>query len=144
VIPHPLPALALGYGSENIKAALEPIIEAVRDFDGLTLGVIGGIKAIYDRLRTIDRKVAVELNHGVCRIDQVRSIHLDLIVALSTSEWWSEDNSQQYEHEKRTVHKAGVQENPGCHTGSVTHGPNILTTPHEEDYQLYSELRRGE
>jgi hypothetical protein len=39
VITHPQPALALGYGSEDVKAALEPVIEAVGDLDGLVLGV---------------------------------------------------------------------------------------------------------
>ena len=43
VVSHPLPALALGYGSEDVNAALEPVIEAVGDLDGLVLGVIGGV-----------------------------------------------------------------------------------------------------
>ena len=59
VIPHPLPALALGYGCEDIETALEPVIKAMGDFDGLMLGVIGGINTIYDRLRAIDREVAM-------------------------------------------------------------------------------------
>jgi hypothetical protein len=50
VITHPLPALSLGYGSEDVKAALEPVIEAVGDLDGLVLGVIGGVNTIHDHL----------------------------------------------------------------------------------------------
>ena len=37
----------------------------MRDLDGLMLSVIGGIKTIYDCLRTVDRKVAMEFKHGV-------------------------------------------------------------------------------
>jgi len=42
LITHPLPALAAGYGSEDVKAALEPVIKALCDLDGLVFGVIGG------------------------------------------------------------------------------------------------------
>jgi len=50
VIPDPLPALALGYGREDIKTALEPLIEAMRDLDRLVFAVIGGVNTIHDRL----------------------------------------------------------------------------------------------
>jgi hypothetical protein len=60
-----LPPLPLGYGSEDVKAALELVIEAVCDLDGLVFSVIGGIDAIYDRLRAVDGEVAMEFNHGV-------------------------------------------------------------------------------
>jgi hypothetical protein len=78
-----LPALALGCGSEDIKSALEPIVESVGNFDGLMLGVIGGIYTIYDRLRAIDREVAMEFNHGVSGIDQVGSVRLDFVIVSS-------------------------------------------------------------
>jgi hypothetical protein len=54
VITHPLPALALSYGSEDVKAALEPVIKAMDDLDRLMLGVVGGINTIYGRLRAVD------------------------------------------------------------------------------------------
>ena len=65
VITHPLPTLSLGYGSEDIKATLEPIVEAVGDLDGFVLGVIGGVNAVDDCLRPVDCEVAMEFNHGV-------------------------------------------------------------------------------
>jgi hypothetical protein len=65
VISHPLPTLALSYGSEDAKTTLEPVIEAMCDLNGLMLSVIGGLNTINDRLRTIDRKVAVEFDHRV-------------------------------------------------------------------------------
>jgi len=52
VIPYPLPALALGDRSEDIKAALEPVIETVRNLDGFMLSMINGINTIRDRLWT--------------------------------------------------------------------------------------------
>jgi hypothetical protein len=86
VITHPLPALALGYGSEDVKAALEPVIEAVGDLDGLVLGVISGVNTVDDCLRSIDREVAMEFHHSVSRIGQVRPVHLDFVIVLSTAE----------------------------------------------------------
>ena len=99
VITHPLPALAAGYGSEDVKAALEPVIKAVCDLDGLVFGVIGGINTIHDRLRAVDREVAMEFDHGVSGIDQVRSVHLDFVVILSQRERCSQDNREKDKRE---------------------------------------------
>jgi hypothetical protein len=41
----------------------------VGDLHGLVLGVIGGVNAIHDCLRAVNRKIAVEFNHGVSGID---------------------------------------------------------------------------
>jgi hypothetical protein len=82
VLTYPLPTLALGYGGESVKAALEPFIEAMRDFNGFMLGVVRRINAVYGRLRTVDREVAMKFNHGMFGIDQVISVHLDLVVLL--------------------------------------------------------------
>lgn len=57
MIANPLPALALGYGGENVKPTLEPVIEAVCDLDSLGLSVVGGIDTVDDRLRAIDREM---------------------------------------------------------------------------------------
>jgi hypothetical protein len=46
VIANPLPTLSFGDGSEDVKAALEPVVKAVRNFDGLVFGVICGINTI--------------------------------------------------------------------------------------------------
>jgi hypothetical protein len=83
--------LTLSDRSKEIKAAFEPIIEAMRDLNGLMLGVIGGINAVYDGLRAVDREVAVEFNHGVTGIDQVGAVHLDFVVILSEGKRGRED-----------------------------------------------------
>jgi hypothetical protein len=91
MIAHPLPALALGYGSEDVKAALEPVIEAVRDLYGFVLRVISGVNTVDDCLRSIDREVAMKFHHSVSGIDQVRPVHLDFVIVLSTAECRSKD-----------------------------------------------------
>src|SRR5208282_813190 len=116
VITNPLPALTLGYGSENVKAALEPVGEAVGDLDGLMLGVIGGINTIDDRLRAVDRKVAVKLNHGVSGIDEVGPVHLDFVVVLSPCVGRSQDEGQICDREKAAAHKSAAENKaPNCH-----------------------------
>jgi hypothetical protein len=123
VIPNPLPALAFGDGSENIEAALEPVIEAVRDLDRLMLGMIGGVEAVHGGLRAVNGEVAVEFKHGVSGIDQVGSVHLDFIVVLSASERDSDDEDQ--ERGRKTL---------------VKHWPISVTKSHEKDYQLENEF----
>jgi hypothetical protein len=123
VITHPLPALALSYGSEDVKAAFEPVIEAMGDLDRLMLRVVGGINTIYGRLRTIDCEVAMEFNHSVSGIDQVGTVHLDFVVVLSTTEGCSKDEDYKCDPEL-----------------SVTHRMIGVTTSHEEDYQLQNEF----
>jgi hypothetical protein len=63
----------------------------MRDLNGLMLGVIGGINAVYDGLRAVDREVAVQFNHGVTRIDKVGAVHLDFVVILSGSKRGRQD-----------------------------------------------------
>ena len=63
-----------------------PVIEAVGDLDGFVLGVISGVNAVDDCLRSIDREVAMEFHHSVSGIDQIRPLHLDFIIVLSAAE----------------------------------------------------------
>jgi hypothetical protein len=42
-----LPALALSYESEDVKAALKPVVEAVSDLRRFMLGMIGPINRIH-------------------------------------------------------------------------------------------------
>jgi hypothetical protein len=59
VIAHPLPALAFGYRSEDVKTAFEPVIKSVGNFDGLMLGVIRWVHSIDGFLGAVNREVAV-------------------------------------------------------------------------------------
>ena len=86
---HRIPSL--DQPNRSIRAALEPVIEAVCDLDGLVFSVIGGINAIYDRLRSVDREVAMEFNHSVSGIDQVGPVHLDFVIVLRVAERCSKD-----------------------------------------------------
>ncbi len=109
VITHPLPALSLGYGSEDVKAALEPVIKTMGDLDRLMLGMVGGKNTICGCLRASDREIAVELNHGVSRINQVRSVHLYFVVILCVREGSSEAEGQKCNPEKATFHEEDYQ-----------------------------------
>jgi hypothetical protein len=91
VISHSLAAMPVVGGSEDVKAALEPVVEAVGDLDCLVLSVIHGVNAIDDRLRSVNREVAMELDHSVLGIDQVGPVHLNFVIVLSARESRSED-----------------------------------------------------
>jgi len=95
VISHPLPALSVSYGSEDVKTRLEPVVEAMSDLHSFMLGVTSGIKAIHNCLRAVDREIAMEFEHGMTLIDQIRSIHLNFIVILGTGESCSEDQDEE-------------------------------------------------
>jgi len=111
----------------------------------------------------------MQLDHRVCRIDQVGPIHLDFIILLSMSERCSRDESQKCDREKTTTHKAAAgdriqvqrdvlskwnltrsngyaeawESDPAryrCHRMSVTHWWTSATTSHEKDYQLHDEF----
>jgi hypothetical protein len=125
VIPHPLPALALGYRSKNVEATLEPVIKAMSDLHRFMLGVISGVNTLQDCLRALDCEVAMELNHGVRRIDKIRSVHLDFVVVLSASERRSQDQDEDLRRD--------------CEM-SVTHRLSGVTTSREEDYQQHNEF----
>jgi hypothetical protein len=125
VISHPLPVLALSNGSEDVKATLKPVIEAVSDLHRFMLGMIGGVNPIHYCLRTSDREIAMEFNHGVSGIDEIRSVHLDFVVVLSTDESCNQDQGEEQKRDREV---------------SATHHPIEGTTAHEEDYQLHNEL----
>jgi hypothetical protein len=59
VIAHPLPALAFGYRSEDVKTAFEPVVKSVGNFDGLMLGVIRWVHSIDGFFGAVNREVAV-------------------------------------------------------------------------------------
>lgn len=82
VVAHPIPALAVLRGSENVEPGLEPIIKAVRNLDSLMELVIGGEKAVFRGLRTLKREVAVELDHGMVRLHLIVAVDLNFVVVL--------------------------------------------------------------
>ena len=82
MVTDPLNALAAALRGEDIEADLKPIGEAMSDFDGFVLGVVGGIEAIGDSLGAADSEIAVELDHGVVGLDEVVAIDLDFVVFL--------------------------------------------------------------
>ena len=120
-----LPALALSYESEDVKAALKPVVEAVSNLHRLMLGMIGGIDPIHNRLRAVDREITVEFHHRVARIDQIRSVHLNFVVVLSMGEWCSKAQGDEEESDREM---------------SATHRSTRVTTSHKEDYQLHDEF----
>jgi hypothetical protein len=125
VISHPLPALALSYGSKDVKATLKPIIEAMSDLYRFMLGMIGRVNPIHDCLRTVDCEIAMEFEHRVTGIDQIGSVHLDFVVVLSTGEPCSQDQGEEQKRDREM---------------SATHHPPGATTVHEKDYQLQNEF----
>src|SRR4029077_8701030 len=79
VIANPLDAEAAPFVGKDVEANLKPVVEPMGDFDGFVKGVIGREQAIFHSFWTIDREVAVELDHGVVRLDGFVGIDLNLI-----------------------------------------------------------------
>ena len=86
MVPHPLPARIRLDTGKDIEPGLEPWGEAVGDFNRLMHGVLGGKHPFLARRRPPDRRVAVELEHGLPRFQSVRSVDLDLEIALGSND----------------------------------------------------------
>ena len=82
VIAHPIPALAVLRGSKNVESGFKPIREAMGDFDGFVELMIRGEQAVFNGLRALEGEIAVELDHGVVRINCVVAIDLDFVIIL--------------------------------------------------------------
>ncbi len=82
MIADPVDALAVFRRGENVKAGLEPIGEAMRDLNRFMQLVIGGIQPVLNRLRTFEREIAVQFDHGVARFNQIGAVDLNFVVVL--------------------------------------------------------------
>ena len=78
---HCTPGSALLAG-EDVEAHLGPVVDALRDFDGLVFGVIGGIDAVDGLTLPVGREVRVQLDHGGAGGYGVGAVDLNLVVAL--------------------------------------------------------------
>jgi len=75
------------------------------DLDRLIFGVIRGLNAVHNCLGAIDCEVAMELNHGVCGINQVRFVPVDFGVVLSAYAGCRQDDRQQREREEAAARR---------------------------------------
>src|SRR2546425_6372282 len=82
MIAHPVPALAVAEGSENIKAHLKPVVETVGDLNRFVERMIRGQYAVLRSLRAAECEVAVQLDHRVAGRDGFVGIDLDFVVVL--------------------------------------------------------------
>src|SRR5258708_15611769 len=83
VVANPLKSIAIAFVGEDVKAGFKPICEAVSNLDGFVLRVIRGQDAVLNGLAAIDGEIAVELDHGVMRLNHVIAVDLDFVVVLS-------------------------------------------------------------
>jgi hypothetical protein len=86
MIANPLPPDSRIRAGEDVKAKLEPVAEAVGDFERFVQLVFRGILAVYDCLAPLEGEVAVKLEHRGARRDQLGTVHLNLITALRLEE----------------------------------------------------------
>jgi len=82
VIANPLNAEAIALGSEDVEADFEPVGETVGDLDGFVFGVVGGVETVLNGFGAVDGEIAMELDHGVARIDEVVAVDLNFVVIL--------------------------------------------------------------
>jgi hypothetical protein len=69
-------------GSKNVESGFKPIREAMGDFDGFVELMIRGEQAILHGLRALESEIAMQLDHGVVRIDGVVAVDLDFVIVL--------------------------------------------------------------
>ena len=85
VVAHPLHALAAFFRRKDVEAGLKPIREAASDFNCFMKLMMGGQKAVIKRFRALKSEIAVQLHHGVMRLDGLVAIHLNLVIVLRPS-----------------------------------------------------------
>jgi hypothetical protein len=83
VISHPLNTVSILFAGENVEAKFRPIIDPLRQFQGLVLLMIGWVHALKDFSLSGDSVVGMQFDHEVLGWDSVRAIDLNLIVTLS-------------------------------------------------------------
>ena len=77
-----IPALTVLSGSKNVKAGLEPVIEAMSDLDGFVQLVVRGKRAVIGGFGTLKREIGMQLHHSVARLHGFVRVHLDFVVPL--------------------------------------------------------------
>ena len=82
VVTDPLPSVAGAGRGENVPADFEPVVEAVRDLQGLVECVLRGQQTVFDGLAPFGGEVAVQFNHGSGPGHSLRAVYLDLVVVL--------------------------------------------------------------
>ena len=82
VVADPVYAAAVLFRRENIEADLQPIPEAVGDFDRFVKLVVGGEYSVLRGFRALKREIAVQFDHGAAGFDGVVGIDLDFVVVL--------------------------------------------------------------
>src|SRR5713226_2457919 len=83
VIPHPLHAKSIALVRENVKPNLEPVRNSVGNLNRFVLRVIGRQDAVLHRLAAVDGEIAVQLHHGVPRLNGVIRVYLNFVIILS-------------------------------------------------------------
>jgi hypothetical protein len=71
MIAHPLPSSMGLDAAEDVKAGLEPLVEAVSYFERLMLSVVSGSYTVNNRLLSFCSEVAVQFHHGVAGGDSL-------------------------------------------------------------------------
>src|SRR5205823_7386808 len=82
VVPDPVPAVPISRAGEDVKARLKPGSEPARDLNGLVPGVLARQNAVLAGLAALEGEIAVQLDHGMTRLDGVVAVDLDFVVVL--------------------------------------------------------------
>src|SRR5215470_11080376 len=82
VVADPLNALPAFFRSEDVETSLEPVVEAMCDFDGFMQLMIGRKQTVFGDFRALEGEIAVELDHGVMPFNQLVAVDLNFIVIL--------------------------------------------------------------
>lgn len=82
VVTNPLVALMRTHAREDIKSRLKPISPALSNLHRFVQLMLVGKDPVDRRLKTFKRVIAMKLNHRSPWSDCVRSVDLNLVVAL--------------------------------------------------------------
>jgi len=82
MVADPVPSITGAQTGKDIEPGLKPVIEAVRNLNGLMHCMVRWPYAIIGKFAAGGREISVELDHGGVGINCVCAINLDFIVVL--------------------------------------------------------------
>ena len=99
VVADPLDTVAVLGAGEDVEAEFGPVVDALSEFEGLVLLVVGGVDAVDGVLLAVRGEVGVDFDHGAFGFDGVGAVDLDLVVALCGC--WSREEQEAGDEEQK-------------------------------------------
>jgi hypothetical protein len=111
MVAHPLVALRSAIAGEYIESDLEPVGEALGDFESFMEGVLVRPDSVHGGLRPFEREIGMQLEHRVTGRNKLTAIHLHFIVALCEQSATATRKRQQRSENRQTRPRPDFSQN---------------------------------